>query len=294
MSRVAQLRHHPRAGIVHRRARGDRRGPVPAVPAPARRPHQRRDPGARLRRDGARAQPRGRVRRAARPRLRRLLRLRPDGHRLVGVRLLLVGQRREGHPRRHERLRVEPARHPPQLPAADHRRDRHLRDRGRADRPADAAPARRLHRDRDAGLRRDHRPRVRQRRRDHDLRRQQALQRPPVDRADRPDQPAVLRRVRLGAEPAPVLLDRARARAGGAVRELPPARLAARPRLDRAARGRGGRGQHGRAAREDQAALLRRRRRVRRHLRRVPRARSTTASTPTSSSSASRSSSSRW
>ena len=43
------------------------------------------------------------------------------------------------------------------------------------------------------------------------------------------------------------------------------------PRLDRAARGRGGGGQHGRAAREDEAARLRDRRRLRRHRGRLPR-----------------------
>ena len=57
-----------------------------------------------------------------------------------------------------------------------------------------------------------------------------------------------------------------------AVRELPPARLAARPRVDRAARGRGRGRQHGRAARQDEAARLRHRRGVRRRVRRVPRA----------------------
>ena len=51
----------------------------PLFRAAARRPHRRRDPRARLRRDGARAQPRGRLRRPARPRLRRLLRVRRDG-----------------------------------------------------------------------------------------------------------------------------------------------------------------------------------------------------------------------
>ena len=40
-------------------------------------------------------------------------------------------------------------------------------DRGHDHRPADAASARRLHRDRDAGFRRDHRPHRRQRRRRH-------------------------------------------------------------------------------------------------------------------------------
>ena len=95
----------------------------------------------------------------ARPGLRGLLRVRRSGHRLVRVGLLLGGRRRRGHPHRRQRIRVEPARHPPQLPADRDRRDRHLRDRRRDHRAADAAPARRLHRDRHAGVRRDHRPR---------------------------------------------------------------------------------------------------------------------------------------
>ena len=42
-----------------------------------------------------------------------------------------------------------------------------------------------------------------QRRRDHDLRRQQALERPPVDRADRRDRPPAARPVRLCDQPRP-------------------------------------------------------------------------------------------
>ena len=72
------------------------------------------------------------------------------------------------------------------------------------------------------------------------------------------------------AQPQTVVLVRARARADRAVRELPPARLAPRPRVDRAARGRGRGASHGRPARQDEAAGLRHRRGVRRHLGRVP------------------------
>ena len=58
---------------------------------------------------------------------------------------------------------------------------------------------------------------------------------------------------------------------GRAVRELPPARLAARPRLGGAARGRDRRRLDGRPGRQDEAAGLRHRRRVRRLRRRLPR-----------------------
>ena len=69
----------------------------------------------------------------------------------------------------------------------------------------------------------------------------------------------------------PVVPRGARDGAARAVRELPAARLAPRPRLDRAARGRGRGGLDGRAARQDEAAGLRHGRRLRRHGRRVPR-----------------------
>ena len=80
------------------------------------------------------------------------------------------------------RARVEPAGHPPQLP--DHPRARGDRDddRGHAHRPADAAPARRLHRDRDARVRRDHRPHRDQRRRDQPV---LGSSSPPAARASR-------------------------------------------------------------------------------------------------------------
>ena len=113
-------------------------------------------------------------------------------------------------------------------------------------RPADAAPARRLHRDRHARVRRDHRPRLRTTATtitifgDYKLTNgRQSIT--PIDQIDLP----FLGPVRLGAQPAAVLLAVLRAGARRAVRELPPARLAARPRLDRAARGRGGGGQMG-------------------------------------------------
>ena len=68
-----------------------------------------------------------------------------------------------------------------------------------------------------------------------------------------------------------VVLGGARDGPARAVRELPPARLQARARVDRAARGRGRGRVHGRAAREDEAAGLRHGRGLRRHLGRVPR-----------------------
>ena len=249
------------------------RRPVPVLRRPARLADGRLHPRPGLRGHGPRAEPGGRLRRPARPRLRRLLRVRPAGHRLVGIGPLLERQR-EGlaarDPRRGERVRQQPGRHPPELPAAGDRRDPDLRHRGRVHRPAHAAPARRLHRDRHARLRRDHRARRAERRRAHAVRGQQAHQRPPVDLADRPDRPPVAIGVRSGHQPETVLLDGARPVPGRAVRELPPARLAARPGLDRPARGRGGGGQHGRPARADEAAGLRGRRRLRRHLGRLP------------------------
>ena len=68
-----------------------------------------------------------------------------------------------------------------------------------------------------------------------------------------------------------------------------PARFAARAGVDRAARGRGRRGEHGRAAGQDEAARVRDRRRIGRSGGRLPRLRTTTRSTRTSSSSRSRS-----
>src|SRR3954449_3735167 len=81
---------------------------------------------------------------------------------------------------------------------------------GRADRRADAAPARRLHRDRDARVRRDHRAGGAQRRR-HRLPRRHPDRRPERHRADRQDRPAGARAVRRRA-PAALVLVRARPR----------------------------------------------------------------------------------
>ena len=115
--------------------------------------HERDDHRGRLRGDVARPEHRRRLRRPARPRLRRLLRARRLLARLVRLGLLLQGQ----GARARARDRGDRDRDPPQLPAdPDRGRDR-LRARGNADRAADAAAARRLHRDRDARVRRDHR-----------------------------------------------------------------------------------------------------------------------------------------
>ena len=63
-----------------------------------------------------------------------------------------------------------------------------------------------------------------------------AHERPAGDLPRRPAVPTARQlRVRLGVQPAPVLLDRPRAAVLHAVRELPAARLTARPGLDRAA-----------------------------------------------------------
>ena len=118
------------------------------------------------------------------------------------------------------------------------------RDRGHDHRPPDAAPARRLHRDRDARLRRDHRPPGRQPglgedRRDADHRR------PPGHLAGRPHRPAVPRSIHR-VELETLVLVRPAAGGDRAVRELPPAGLADGPRLGRAARGRDRRGGDGR------------------------------------------------
>ena len=156
-----------------------------------------------------------------------------------GIHVLVVGQ-----------FAVAAAGHPPQLlPGAASRRCS-PRLCGRDPRRADAAPARRLHRDRDARVRRDRAARVRVN-----------GERPigtaaadiangrqgitPVDNRSSCRASALFSALDL----RPVLLDRARDGADRAVRQRPPARLAARPRVDRAARGRGrGRGD-GRPAR---------------------------------------------
>ena len=206
----------------------------------------------------------------ARPRLRGVLRDRRVHDRVAGLRLRRQGQRRQGHPHRRQRLRREPARHPPQLPARARRRRHHHGDCGRADRLAHPAPAGRLHRDRHARLRRDHPGDRAERQRDHVLRlraRQTARKGiTPVDKIDLP-----FTRAFGSLDLQTLVLDRARPGGAGPVRELPAARLAPRPGLDRGPRGRGGRGEHGRAAGADEAARLRDRGRVRRDVRRVPR-----------------------
>ena len=139
-------------------------------------------------------------------------------------------------------------------------------------RPADAAAARRLHRDRDARVRRDHRPPRRQPGLGEDLggtpvtAGRQGIS--PVDRIDLPflDPFTVLDKANWYW--FALFLVR-----GRAVRELPAARLAPGPRVDRAARGRGRRGGDGRPGGQDEAAGLRDGRLVRRHLGRVPGAR---------------------
>ena len=142
---------------------------------------------------------------------------------------------------------------------------------GRDHRLPDPAPARRLHRHRDAGLRRDHRPRRDQRRRGR--LRHRLLQ--PDQRQDRhpaggPARPAVPGPVHH-ARSETVVLPGARARAAGHLHQPAPARLAAGPVLDRGARGRGRRRLHGHPDRQGQAARLRDRRRHGRRLRRLPR-----------------------
>ena len=172
---VRRERSRKRLGAVA--AVGRRRRSFPAV-------HRRRDPACRSSSTRAAAssttatlalayvvmalgpEHRRRLRRPARPRLRRVLRDRRVHDRLVRLRLLRRDQRREGRPHRRGRASR------PTLPGIHlnflldpGRRGRSSRDRGHAHRPADAAPARRLHRDRDARLRRDHRPLRDQRRR---------------------------------------------------------------------------------------------------------------------------------
>ena len=146
---------------------------------------------------------------------------------------------------------AQPARHPPELPARSARRGDHRRAIAGA---IIGLPTLRLRGDYIAIVTLAFGEIIgrfaRQRRRDQHRRRLQAHQRPPGDHADRPDRPAVPRPVQLGVRPA--------ARTTGscscslalvAVRELPPARLAPRPRLDRDPRGRGRRGVDGRPAR---------------------------------------------
>ena len=158
--------------------------------------HAELHPGAGLRRDGARPEHRGRLRRPAGPRLRRVLRHRRLHRRLVRLGLLLQRRRRRGHPRPRQRPAAKLPGHALQLPAGPGDRGDPVGGRRDADRPADAAPARRLHRDRDARVRRDHRPHRHQRRR-HQDRRPAAHGRPPGHHAGGPDRPAG-RRARSG------------------------------------------------------------------------------------------------
>ena len=149
---------------------------------------------AGLHRDGAGPEHGGRLRRPARPRLRGVLRARRLHVGLVQLGLL----RRRQHPRRRRASTVSATCrgiHLNWLLVVVDRRA-HLRVRRHHHRPADAAPARRLHRDRHPGLRRD-RPRLRhQRRRDPPLRRElPADRRPPGHHPDRPARPPVPRTV---------------------------------------------------------------------------------------------------
>ena len=158
--------------------------------------------------------------------------------------------------------------------------DRH-RLRRHPDRPADAAPARRLPGDRHARLRRDH-PADRAERRQPLRHRLQPHQRHAGHHADR--RPRLRQLARQPRRPAgelpgrvqpaePLLLDSAAPRALHGVLLDPAARLAARPRVDRDPRGRDRRRRDGRAADADEdmgvrdgRVLRRRRRRVLREL----------------------------
>ena len=137
--------------------------------------------------DGGRAQHRRRLRGPARPRVRRLLRRRRLCRGLARLRAVLPGR-----PAPRRRRAVEGHARDPHLDVAraDHRRLLHDARRDR-DRPAHAAPAWRLPRDRDTRLRRD-RPAVRPQRR-------QRLRLRPHARHLR-DQPDRLARVRLRSE----------------------------------------------------------------------------------------------
>ena len=97
--------------------------------------------------------------------------------------------------------------------------------------------------------------------------RQPAHERPPGHHADRQDPAAGVRRSSNRCDLRPWYWTALGLVAGRAVRELHAARLAARARLDRAARGRGRGRVDGRAARQDEAAGLRHRRGVRRRRR---------------------------
>ena len=170
---------------------------------------------------------------------------------------------------------------------------------GHRDRPADAPPARRLPRDRDARLRRDRaavRPQRRQRRsastsrtaRSGSPRSTRSASAPsaPSDRPAR-ELPPVVRAV------AVVLLDGGRDPADHRLLQRPAARLAARPRLDRDPRGRDRRRRDGHPADahedlgvRDRRLLRRRRGRLLRQLQGRARSRPTSTSTSRCSCSA--------
>ena len=264
--------------------------------------------------DGRRPEHRRRLRGPARPRLRRLLRDRRLHGRLVrlgAVRGQKCTDLALSAPSSIDSGRSV-SRHPPlDLPRAAARRRHHraLRD---PDRPADAAAARRLPRDRDARLRRDL------------CRRSRAtattlggfnLTNGPngITPIDSPGFGNHLSNSTGGFLPAnyltccnanvprppdpvdrPLLLDRDRAARLHGLLLAAAARLAARPRLDRDPRGRDRRGRDGHPADADEDLGLRERRVLRRRRRRVLRRRQGARPSPTTSSSTSRSSSSAW
>ena len=250
----------------------------------------------RLHDDGRRPEHRRRLRGTARPRLRRLLR----GRRVRGGLVRVAAVRPVDVPLRLGRDQQGRARDP-SLDLARPAAGGPLHDGGRhPDRPADAAAARRLPRDRDARLRRD-RPAGRAQRR-------QRLRLRPHARhvRDQPDRLARLRQpsaTSLGLPAqlpavvrarAVVLLDRARAAPDHRLLLGAAARLPARPRLDRDPRGRDGGGRDGRAADADEDLVVRARRLLRRRRGRLLLRASRAARSRRTSTSTSRSSCSAW
>ena len=254
-------------------------GPVPVHPRPAagdaRRPARRLDPDPGLHHHGPRVEHRGRLRGAARPRLRGLLRHRRVRHGLAGLAAVPRRRRRQGHPHPDAGevgLRLGRPGHPRQLLLRHlHRGDLH-RDLGRHPRRPDAAPARRLPGHRDAGLRRDRAAHLRELDERHLRHRQhRLLQRAPGDHADRQDQPPLDRReVQISARAQTDLLRRLGDGAAGHLLQPPPARLAHGACVDRRARGRGRRRGDGRQPRAHEAVGLRAGRRAGRVRGRVP------------------------
>ena len=235
----------------------------------------------RLRDDGARPEHGRRLRRAARPRLRRVLR-----HRCVlrgVVRVAALRSPRHQHrpaehrlqPRRRRGLRGR-GRHPPlDLDGAAHRCCDH-RYRRRAHRAADAAVTRRLPRHRHARLRRDGGAGCAQRRRaaaglqPHErpsghqpgrlagLRLLASRERRFARRLPGLSRLVGFRDLRPGRRRRrPHVLGRDRARPHHALLFHSPARLAARPRVDRDPRGRDGRGGDGHPAHADEDVVVR-------------------------------------